>query len=473
MQILRASSSGPWLLACAATCATFSNAGAAPDKPNIIVIVSDDQGWGDVGFNGCREIPTPHLDSLARSGVAFDCGYASHPYCSPSRAGLLTGRYQQRFGHECNPGAIEEDLASGLPLSETLLSNLFQDHGYRTGAIGKWHLGDAPRFWPIQRGFDEWFGFSGGGLSYWGETGKKPPIQGVLRNGSIVPASELTYLTDDFSSEAVKFVGRHQDKPFFLYLAYNAPHAPDQATKSHLKKTEHIEYGGRAVYGAMVAGMDEGIGRVTAKLKELGLYENTLIFFYSDNGGRTEHAVNFPFRGHKGMLFEGGIRVPFCLSWPREIEGGQRFEQPISALDIFPTALAAAGIETPASLELDGVNLVPFLQGAQAGSPHQTLYWRYACGDDKYGYALRDGNHKLVYSVYKQEHLLFDLAADPWERRNLAAENPETAQRLMALYESWKQELVAPKWLDPHGLNVGKESNKRQKIIDAASRGER
>ena len=266
---------------------------------------------------------------------------------------------------------------------------------------------------------------------------------------------------------------RHQETPFFLYLAYNAPPAPDQATRAHLKMTEHIEYGGRAVYGAMVAAMDEGIGRVTKKLKQLGLYDNTLIFFYSDNGGRAEHAVNYPFRGHKGMLFEGGIRVPFCVSWPKAIKGGQRYDLPVTALDIFPTTLAAAGIQTPASLQLDGVDLLPYLQGKKTGPPHQTLFWRYACGDDSYGYAVRDGNDKLVYSVYKGKHLLFDLHADPWERVDIAAENPATVQRLTALYEDWRSGLVEPKWLDPHGPNVLKEEAKRQQAVDAAARGDK
>ncbi len=466
----------------------------ASTRPNIVVIVSDDQGWGDVGFNGCREIPTPHLDELAASGVVFESGYASHPYCSPSRAGLLTGRYQQRFGHECNPGAMGDDMAAGLPLDETVLSDVLARNGYRTGAIGKWHLGDSPEFWPTQRGFSEWFGFSGGGMSYWGDVGKREPIRGVLRNGEIVPKSQLTHLTDDFSKEAVKFVDRHRDKPFFLYLAYNAPHAPDQATRAHLKKTAHIEYGGRAVYGAMVAAMDEGIGRVTAKLKQLGIYDNTLIFFYSDNGGRAEHAVNYPFRGHKGMLFEGGIRVPFCVSWRQGIQGGRRYDRPISALDIFPTALKAAGIEIPASLRLDGVDLLPYLDGTNSESPHQTLFWRYACGNGTYGYAVRDGRYKLIYSVYKKRHLLFDIDDDPWERNDILANTPgqtssspssanpqagnarhaknPQAARLIALYEDWQKELVEPKWLDPHGANVAKEEAKRQAAVDAASRGE-
>ncbi len=441
-------------------------------QPNIIVIISDDQGWGDVGFNGCREIPTPNLDTLARSGVIFSNGYASHPYCSPSRAGLLTGRYQQRFGHECNPGATVGDQGSGLPVSETLLSNVLHDHGYCTAAIGKWHLGDDRQFWPLQRGFDEWFGFSGGGMSYWGDVGKNNPLRGVLHNGKSVPKSELTYLTDDFSDAAVRFVEQNRTKPFFLYLAYNAPHAPDQVTRKHLQKTEHIEYGGRAVYGAMIAAMDEGIGDVVDKLKELKLYDNTLIFFYSDNGGRAEHAVNYPFRGHKGMLFEGGIRVPFCVSWPETIPGGRTYDKPITALDIFPTALAAAGVEQT-SLKLDGVNLLPFLDGADTKSPHQTLFWRYACGDGEYGYAVRDGRNKLVYSVYKKKHLLFDLSTDPWERNDLAAAQPALVGRLKDLYSNWNSEMVEPHWLDPHGVNVRKEEAKRQATVDAASRGDK
>jgi arylsulfatase A-like enzyme len=303
--------------------------------------------------------------------------------------------------------------------------------------------------------------------------GNKPALRGVLRNGHIVPKDQLTHLTDDFSAEAVRFVERNREQPFFLYLAYNAPHAPDHATREHLKRTEHIEYGGRAVYGAMVAAMDAGIGQVVEKLKERGLYDNTLIFFYSDNGGRGEHAVNYPFRGHKGMLFEGGIRVPFCLSWPERIPEGQRYDYPITALDIFPTALAAADVSIPESLQLDGVNLLPYLRGEDTDSPHQTLYWRYACGKDRYGYAVRHGRHKLVYSVYKESHLLFDMEEDPWEREDLAAGNAPLVDRLILLYQAWSREMIAPKWLDPHGPNVAKEEANRQSTINAASRGER
>ena len=457
----------------ALTCCLLSSVAAAAERPNIIVFLADDLGWGDVGFNGCREIPTPNLDALAASGVVFESGYASHPYCSPSRAGLLTGRYQQRFGHECNPGASGVDLAAGLPLSERLLSDVLKAGGYRTCAIGKWHLGDDAKFWPIERGFDEWFGFSGGGMSYWGDTGKRGALRGVLHNGQPVPRSELTYLTDDFSTAAVNSVEQNKDHPFFMYVAYNAPHSPDHATREHLKKTEHIEYGGRAVYGAMVAGMDEGIGRVLDKLDELGLRQNTLVFFYSDNGGRREHAVNFPFRGHKGMLFEGGIRVPFCVSWPKVIPGGGRYAKPITSLDIFPTALAAANVKRPESLQLDGVDLLPYLRGNDNAVPHQTLFWRYACGDDKYGYAVRDGNDKLVFSAYKGRTLLFDLANDPWEQHDIADANAPIVKRLTKLYENWESGMMAPRWLDPHGANVLKEEQLRQETVDAAARGQK
>jgi arylsulfatase A-like enzyme len=446
---------------------------AADRRPNVIVILADDLGWGDVGFNGCREIPTPNLDALARAGVRFTNGYASHPYCSPSRAGLLTGRHQQRFGHESNPSDAPDDSAIGLPLEETMLPAVLRQHGYRTGIVGKWHLGDHPSHWPTARGFDEWFGFTGGGLSYWGDTGKKGPQAGVLRNGQLVPKSELTHLTDDFSREAAAFIERNHRQPFFLYLAYNAPHAPDQATRAHLQRTEHIEYGGRAVYGAMVAAMDAGIGEVVRKLEALHLREKTLVFFFSDNGGRAEHAVNFPFRGHKGMLFEGGIRVPFCAAWAAQIPAGQTVDTPITALDIFPTVLAAAGITQAPPRPLDGIDLLPLLGESRSVPGPRTLVWRYATGPNEYGYAVREGEWKLVSSVYKGRKLLFNLAVDPYEQRDLVSVHPELVDRLTQSYDRWAKEMRAPRWSDAHGANVRKEEAARQAAMDQAARGER
>ncbi|AWW33059.1 N-acetylgalactosamine-6-sulfatase [Echinicola strongylocentroti] len=439
-------------------------------QPNVLIIVSDDQGWNDVGFNGGTDIPTPHLDALAADGVVFGQGYASHPYCSPSRAGLLSGRYQQRFGHENNipyESATDDD---GLPLSELMLSEYLVEKGYSTAAIGKWHLGDHEKFWPINRGFEHWFGFFGGGLNYWGDTGNKPENHGVLRDGQIVPKEQLSYLTDDFTQEAARYIDQfsNDQRPFFMYLAYNAPHAPIQAPSKYLDKVNHIEDGDRAAYAAMVTGMDEGIGRVIQKLKDTGQYENTLIFFYSDNGGHLHGASNAPFRGHKGMLFEGGIRVPFLVTWPAGIQGGQHYDHPISALDIFPTVLAAADISSP-SKPLDGVNLLPFLTG-QEQKPQRMLYWRYSDGA---GYAVRDGNYKLVYSGYKEDYFLFDLEEDPYEQQDIKAIFPEKTQLLKDSYANWNEGTVPAMWQDPHAENVLKEEAQRQRIIDKAKSGER
>ncbi|QDT63570.1 sulfatase-like hydrolase/transferase [Calycomorphotria hydatis] len=442
---------------------SFVDLHAEDNKPNVILIVCDDLGWGDVEFNGDCDIPTPNLNRLAQSGVVMDAGYATHPYCSPSRAGLLTGRYQQRFGHECNPS--EGDDTSGLPFDQVLLPELLHPHGYRTGAIGKWHLGDAPKYWPTERGFHEWYGFSGGALNYWGTAKQGKPKSGVLRDGMPVDPKRINYLTDDFTSEAIGFVQRNREQPFFLYLAYNAPHAPDHATENYLKKVEHIEYGGRAVYAAMVVGMDAGIGRLLDTLETLKLRENTIVIFYSDNGGRSTHANNLPYRGHKGMLFEGGIRVPFCISWPSVLPNGMRYPNMVSALDIYPTVLAACGIANPTDAKLDGVNIVPHLTGPSDAPPHDSLFWRYAVDEEQYGYAVRQANMKLVISQYKNCSLLFDLANDPGERHDLVHIYPETAERLEELIRLWDTENQSPRWLDPHGKNVRKERNERERII--------
>ena len=445
---------------------------AADTQPNIVLIVADDLGYSDVGFNGCKEIPTPNLDRLADSGMAFDAGYVSHPYCSPSRAGLLTGRYQQRFGHECNPGPNAEavgDEATGLPKDEITLADVLKSNGYVTGAIGKWHLGDSRPYWPDRRGFDEWFGFSGGGMSYWGKGG---PSSGVYRGDAPVDKADLTHLTDDFSEEALQFIRRHDDSPYFLYLAYNAPHSPDHATRLHLERVSHIEYGGRAVYGAMVAAMDAGIGKVLNEIEARESTEETLVIFVSDNGGRKEHAMNYPYRGHKGMLFEGGIRVPFAMTWPGTLPQGTRYQSPVSALDLFPTILAAAGIEDAAPERIDGKNILSNLRENKQ-LDDRDLYWRYAVGGGEYGYAIRRGSVKLVHSSYKNRKFLFDLADDPFEQRDLSEQQPHTVERLWSSIQHWDQGNIEPRWLDPHGANIRKEEEARQKILDAASRGER
>jgi len=438
---------------------------AAPSaKPNIIVIVADDLGYADVGFNGCRDYDTPHLDSLAASGVRFVNGYVTHPYCSPSRAGLLTGRYQQRFGHESNPDFSPDDSSIGTPLSEVFLPEVLRRSGYRTGAVGKWHLGDAPAFLPHRRGFDEFFGFSGGGFNYYGIPNKREARNVVMRNGEPVPAGKLSYLTDDFSEEAVSFVNRNRQNPFFLYLAYNAPHAPNQAPQKYLDRASHIEYGSRSVYAAMTMAMDDGIGRVVKTLEANRIRENTLVFFVSDNGGRHDGADNRPLRGHKGILYDGGIRVPFLFSWPARLAAGKTYAHPVSALDLFPTALAAAGERGSPGKPLDGVDLTPFLTGANRLPPHDSLHWRVIGGQ---GYAVRQGRYKLVKRAATGRTELFDLEVDPNERRDIALERPQVLAELQRLHERWNAQMIPPLWTDGHPANVRKEY---EAVIDARKR---
>jgi arylsulfatase A-like enzyme len=424
------------------------------ERPNIILILTDDQGWCDVGFNGSRDILTPNIDNLARQGVVFTCGYVSHPYSSPSRAGIMTGKYQQRFGHEYNVPYEPDNDKMGTPTDEVFIAQLLKKTGYRTCAIGKWHLGDNEKFLPHHRGFDHWFGFSAGGMNYWGIPQNEGGRLKVRRNDELVEAKDITYLTDDFTKETLWFIKENKDSPFFIYLAYNAPHAPNQTTQHYLEKTSHIEYGERSVYGAMVSAVDEGVGRIDSMLTLLGIRSNTLIVFLSDNGGRVESADNRPYRGHKGMLFEGGIRVPFCMSWPEQIPPDMRYDKPVISLDLFATFLSAANITPNKELDLDGVNLLPFIRGENKEAPHNILYWRVAGGEE---YAIRKGDFKLVKSAYKNKTFLFNLKVDEMEINDISSENPELFAEMGKLYQEWNNKLVMPLWTDPHLDNVKKE----------------
>lgn len=448
----------------------FTFAGSAPGaRPNVIIVLTDDQGWEDVGFNGGKDIHTPHLDALAASGVVFPQGYVSHPYCSPSRAGLLTGRYQQHFGHECNPGyeGYETEDPPGLPLSETLLSQLLKKNGYVTGAIGKWHLGDDPKFWPVNRGFDYWYGFSGGGRSYWSDS--DPGSQRALRlNGELQPEEQVSYLTDDFTDDAVEFIKRYKEEPFFLYLAYNAPHGPIHATREYLDRTDYLENGSRSAYAAMIVAVDDGMGKIANELERAGILDNTLIVYLSDNGGHGNGSSCGPYRGWKGMLFEGGIRVPFFMTWPDGLGGNGVYEKPVIALDLFPTILAATNTPKPSDLDLHGVNLIQVLKDPGTDA-HETLYWRYSAGK---GYAVRHGKYKLV-SQHMKPISLFDMDSDPYEHTNLAEELPDVTSELQALYDQWNQDNLDPLWDDPHIPNVEKQENEKRKIVGRACNGEK
>jgi arylsulfatase A-like enzyme len=405
------------------------------NSPNIIVIVSDDQGYADVGFHQSKEIKTPNLDALARSGVICTAGYVTFPVCSPSRVGLLTGRHGARFGYDTNPGDQSATDAHGLPLSERMIPELFNPYGYVTGMVGKWHLGTREQFHPNRRGFQEFFGFLGGGHRYmdWTENDKNAYTAPILRNSDRVSGIEGRYLTEVFSDEACAFVERHKAKPFFLYLAYNAPHEPLQAPQKYLDRYPGLT-GRRKTYAAMVSALDDGVGQLREKLKALGLEKNTLVFFFSDNGGPTNDnaSSNLPLRGHKSQVFEGGIRVPYVVSWPGTLPAGTRYPQPVSTLDILPTMLGAVEANTDEMPSREGVNLLPFLTGKTSAAPHDRLYWRHINGS----WAIREKQWKLVRDP-RGQRLLFDIESDRSETKNVSAAHPEIAARLAGAWNTW------------------------------------
>jgi arylsulfatase A-like enzyme len=430
---------------------------AGPRKPNVVLLVADDLGYADVGFQGGRDIPTPHVDALAASGVRCSSGYVSGPYCSPTRAGLLTGRYQQRFGHEFNPGGgAGPNARAGLPLSQTTLADRLKAAGYATGLVGKWHLGTAPEFHPRRRGFDEFFGFLGGAHTYF--AGKSTD---VFRGTE--PVKEPAYLTDAFAREAVAFIDRHKGHPFFLELAFNAVHTPMQATDDGLARFGSIEDKTRRTYAAMLGALDQAVGAVVARLRASGLEDDTLIVFFSDNGGPTmpgtsiNGSSNAPLRGSKRTTLEGGVRVPFVVSWKGKLPAGRVYDRPVIQLDILPTALAAAGVPAQPGDQLDGVNLLPFLTGTDGGTPHDTLYWR--LGEQA---AIRRGDWKLVRydraldtpgarSVARNNppvspFRLYNLANDLGEAHDLSARHPDRARELRAAWEDWSRQLARPLW---------------------------
>lgn len=413
--------------------------GEGKKQPNIIVIVGDDMGYADISCQGCKDIATPNIDSIARNGVRFTNGYVSCGVCSPTRAGLVTGRYQQRFGHEFNPGPPRQGSREnvGLPLTEVTIADVLKSSGYTTGIVGKWHLGEAPHFHPLKRGFDEFFGFLGGSHSYTdpGLGSGNPIMRGTE------PVDEKEYLTDAFTREAIAFIERHRDKPFFLYLTYNAVHAPLQAPERYQSKFEQINDPKRRVYAGMMTAMDEGIGLVLGKLRTLGIEEDTLVFFVSDNGGPTQGngSNNGPLRATKATLYEGGIRVPFMVQWPRRLKGGRLYEHPVIALDILPTAAVAGGANLPKEHKLDGVNLLPFLTGEKKTAPHEMLFWR--TGQN---HAVRKGNWKWV--TMGGETGLFDLVSDISESKDIKAEKPDVVKELEKAFEQWNSQMVEPLW---------------------------
>lgn len=420
---------------------------AQDNRPNIVVIIGDDMGYGDIGLHGCQDIPTPNIDAFAKAGVRCTNGYVSGPYCSPTRAGLLTGRYQQRFGHEFNPGP-NGGPEIGLPLTETTFVQRLKDAGYRTGLVGKWHLGSAEKFHPMKRGFEEYFGFLQGAHPYF--PGGPAIMQRQAANNNQImrgttPVRETEYLTDAIAREATAFIAKHKADPFCLVVAFNAVHTPLQAPDELVAKFPNIDNERRKTYAAMMTGLDNGVGKIMAKIVTEGLEAETLVFFISDNGGPAANGSrNGSLRGFKAQTFEGGVRVPFLAQWKGVIPAARVVDHPLIQLDIAATALTAAGVKTE-GLKLDGVDILPALAGKVETPPHDRLYWRFGRQ-----MAIRQGSYKLVRGPGANAPAeLFDLSLDIGEKNNLVPSKPELTAELTAAWDKWNSELVAPKWGPP------------------------
>jgi arylsulfatase A-like enzyme len=403
-------------------------AAPASRPPNILVILADDMGYGELGCQGNPQIPTPNIDSIARNGIRFTSGYVSAPVCSPSRAGIMTGRYGTRFGYELNPGFSH---SAGLPLNERTIAEYLKAAGYATGMFGKWHLGFKPAMQPLGRGFDEYFGFLGAAHSYLEAAGDHDAANSIIRGREKVP--EIDYTTDAFGREAVAFIEKHHDHPWFVYLPFNAVHGPLAATPKYMNRFANIPDLKRRTYCAVESALDDAVGAVLAKVREHHLEENTLIIYLSDNGAPKHSetvASNLPLRGYKAQLLEGGIREPFMIQWKGRVPAGKLDDRPVISLDILPTALAAVGAPIPAAAKLDGVNLLPYLTGEITGDPHATLCWRYANQS-----AVRMGDWKLIEMGSKTQ--LYNITADIGEKNNLADAQPQKVKELQAAYQQW------------------------------------
>lgn len=400
------------------------------EAPNIIIILVDDAGYVDFGFMGSEDLQTPNIDALAKSGVIFTDAHVSATVCAPSRAGLITGKYQQRFGFEANG-------TGGIGLSDDVvtIADVFKNNGYNTYALGKWHLGEETSDHPNQRGFDEFYGFLAGSRSYFPL--ENPSKEKMLQyNGERVVFDG--YMTDVLGNQSVQFVATSKEKPFFMYLSFNAVHTPMDAKKEDLAKFKNHP---RQKLAAMTWNLDKNIGKLLNVLEALGKRENTLIYFLSDNGGaHNNQSSTGVLKGWKGNKFEGGHRVPFVVSWPKMVKGNQKVKELTSSLDIFTTSLSASNIDGPETVKLDGENLLPYLKDEKQGNPHETLFWRKLEES-----AIRSGNLKLI-QLDGYGEVLYDLNADLGETNNLSKDNPEELEKLISKYKSWETTLMPPLW---------------------------
>ncbi len=423
-------------------------------QPNILLIVSDDQGYMDLGSMGSPDILTPNLDRLAAEGVRLTSYYAAFPVCTPSRGALLTGRYPQRNGTYENfrndrvnddylypdyEYAVSPERILGMDLREVLLSDVLSEAGYSTGVFGKWDLGSLHRYLPMQRGFDDFYGFVNTGIDYW--THERYGVPSMYRRNAPTVEDQGTYTTYLFEREALRFINEKKEKPFFVLLAYNAPHGASnldrrirglvQAPGKYMEKypsTDRINGERRHKFMASVTCMDDSIGRVLDRINTLGLRQDTIVIFVSDNGAGGG-GDSGPLRGRKGDMFEGGIRVPFLMRWPDQIKPGVVSDEFLTALEIFPTLVQAAGADLPENTVFDGFDMLPVLQG-QRESPRKNMFW-----ERKGEYGARVGKWKLVNS--RGSTGLFDLSEDLGEQNNLSNKLPVVKERMESSYLQW------------------------------------
>ncbi len=452
---------------------------ATAQPPSIVVILADDLGYADVSTYGDR-VRTPNIDRIGSEGAVFTQGYVTTPVCSPSRAGLLTGRYQQRFGFEYNARQAPEVPDVGLIAGELTIADHLRAAGYATGIVGKWHLGFKDEHYPTNRGFDEFYGHLSGATRFIntategavsmatnqefrtrapndprtdllvrGTEAPAPPPRSrgnlILRGPEKTVVDEPAYITDIFGDESVDFIRRHAEEPFFLYSAFNAPHSPFEVTEEYYNRFPDVENELHRIYFGMIAALDDAVGRILDALDEAGVADNTLVVFLSDNGcaGYFPGLCSCePLSGGKLTYYEGGVRVPFLVRWPAAVAAGTTIDAPVSTLDILPTALAAAGAEAPAGLELDGRDLMPLLAGSAETRGHDRLVWR-----NYPTVAVRSGDMKLIKPNQDASGgFLYDLSSDIREQTDLAAERPAEVANLEAVIEDWRSITVEPAW---------------------------
>ena len=424
------------------------------DKPNMIVIMTDDMGYADVGFNGCKDIPTPNIDSIAYNGAHIVNGYVSFPVCGPSRAGFITGRYQDRFGFTTNPTIDPTNDIAGLPLDEKTIAEVLHKEGYKSAIVGKWHLGTHPNFHPLKRGFDYFYGFLSGGHNYFMNQLTIENLENVkskwawyktkLRENHKTLEFEdykTDYLTYELSEAGLRFINKQAEnnQSFFLFLAYNAPHTPMHATEKYLSRFPDIDDKKRKTYAAMVSAVDDGVGNVLRTLKDNGIEENTLIVFLSDNGGAHNNASqNTPLRGTKGSVYEGGLRVPFAMQWKGVIPANTSYEESVSSLDIMASIVDILDIKTNPKKPLDGVNIIPYLTGKKKGAPHEYLFWRKW---EQNAMAAINADYKLLKVKKNAETEFYNLKKDVSEKENIKGSNSKKVQEIQKEWDKWNVQL--------------------------------